>query len=180
MGRPATEYTATAKTLHWLMAALILCLLGIGTVMIFLPKGGLRGDVYDIHKQVGTVVLALAAIRLGWRMAMGAPALPAAMAPREQLVAHAGHLGLYLLMFAMPIAGIVMSQAGGHPVTLLGMPLPTVVGKDSGLHELAEDAHLVLAWAIGLLVAAHAAAALRHHYALKDDVLRRMLPNRAG
>ena len=176
----APGYSTAAKAQHWTMAALIFGLLCVGTVMVFLPKGGLRGDMIDLHKQVGVAVLALAALRLGWRLTRGAPALPATMAARERLIAHAGHLGLYVLMFAMPLTGIVMSQAGGHPVTLLGLTLPPLVGNDHGLHELAEGGHEVLAWAIGLLAVAHAAAALRHHYVLKDDILRRMLPKRGG
>ncbi len=172
----ATQYTATAKSLHWTMAVLIIALLAIGTSMVFLPKGDLRGEIVDLHKQLGVAVLALAVIRLAWRAAKGAPALPAATPALERLAAQAGHAGLYLLMFAMPLSGLVMSQAGGHPVHLLGLTLPDLVAKNHDLHELTEGMHEVLAWATGVLVGLHAAAALRHHLVLKDDVLRRMLP----
>lgn len=176
MTRPGTQYTAAAKFLHWTMAAAIIALLAVGTGMVFLPKGDLRGEIYDIHKQLGVLVLALAAVRLGWRAAKGAPALPSATPAVERLAAQAGHLALYLLMFAMPLSGLVMSQAGGHSVHLLGLTLPELVAKDHALHEVAEELHEALAWATALLVGGHLAAALRHHFLLKDDVLRRMLP----
>ena len=57
---PTTQYTAAAKLLHWLMAAAIIGLLCIGTGMVFLPKGDLRGLIYDYHKQLGVVALILA------------------------------------------------------------------------------------------------------------------------
>ncbi len=170
------QYCLTAKALHWGMAALILCLLVVGTVMIQLPKGDARMAVYGLHKEFGVVVLALALVRLVARQVMGVPALPATMTAREGQLTHLVHWALYGLMFAVPVAGILMSQSGGHDVQVFGLPLPTLLGKDKALHELFEDTHLALAVLLALLVAAHAAAALRHHFVMKDTVLTRMLP----
>ena len=126
--------------------------------------------------EFGVVVLALALVRLVARQVMGVPALPATMTAREGQLTHLVHWALYGLMFAVPVAGILMSQSGGHDVQVFGLPLPTLLGKDKALHELFEDTHLALAVLLALLVAAHAAAALRHHFVMKDTVLTRMLP----
>lgn len=175
---PATTYTSPGKALHWGMAFLIVGLLCVGTAMVFLPRGALRSDVYDIHKQLGVTVLGLAALRLGWRATAIVPLLPVAMGRGERLLAHVGHLGLYVLMFGMPMSGILFSQAADRPIHLVGMTLPALVGKDDGLREFAKTSHEVMAWLIGLMVVGHAVAVLRHHFMLKDDVLRRMLPFR--
>ena len=170
-------YDKTAKSLHWIMAALIFVLLAVGAVMTELPKGDLRADLYDIHKQVGVIVLLLVVPRLAYRFAKGVPALPSTMPPLEQLIAHAGHFALYALMFLVPICGILLSQAGNHPVVLLGFTLPNVIQPDKEWHEFFEDSHGVLAYTTLIIIIGHAGAALRHHLILKDDILKRMLPD---
>ena len=172
------RHHAVAMALHWAMAVMMISLCAIGHLMQELPRGPWRGIVYDCHKQIGIAVLILAVIRLGWRLSQGAPALSAAMPARQRRAAEAVHLLLYLLMFAQPITGVLNSQAGGHPVRLLGVPLPLLVAKDADLHELAEGAHAALGWILVVLVAGHVAAALHHHYRLRDDTLARMLPVR--
>lgn len=172
----SSSYDPLAKSLHWLMALLIIGLWSVGLMMEALPKGEFRGQVFGLHKAFGVVVLALALIRLGWRMTRGAPALPKAMTPFERNAARLGHLALYGLMILLPVDGILLSQSAGRAVTVLGWQLPTVIGKHDMLNELFEEAHGAMAWMLAAVVAVHAAAALRHHLVLKDDVLRRMLP----
>ena len=47
---------------------------------------------------------------------------------------------------------------------------------DRALGETMKVVHLSLAVALLVLVTIHVLAALYHHFALRDDVLRRMLP----
>ena len=171
------SYDFTAKTLHWTMALLIAVLLAIGLVMVDLPKGDLRSELHDIHKQIGVVVLILAVLRFAYRLNKGTPILPDSMGQLEKIAAQAGHLGLYGLMFLLPVSGILQSQFGDHPIHLFGLKLPTLVGPDKDLKELWEDCHEILADGIMALIAVHIAAALRHHFILKDNVLSRMLPS---
>ena len=44
------------------------------------------------------------------------------------------------------------------------------------LYEALVTTHGLLAWVLYAVVALHVAAALKHHFMLRDDVLRRMLP----
>ena len=171
------NYSPTAKAFHWGMAVLIVALIAVGAVMGDLPKGDLRAGFHGLHKQVGVLVLLLVAPRLGLRLWQGAPSLPDHMPQMEQLVAKAGHLALYVLMVLVPVAGLLMSQYGDHPVQLLGMAVPNLVMPDKDLHEVFEDVHGFLAYSLLVVVLGHAGAALRHHLILKDDILRRMLPN---
>ncbi len=180
MCRIVTAYTRVAKCLHWAMALLIIALLIVGHVMGALPKGEWRSGFYDIHKAVGVVVFALLIGRLVWRLIKGAPQLPAAMGRLERLAAQGGHVLLYILMAAMPLSGFAMSQTGGHPVAMAGLALPVVFAKDEALSKLFQNIHGTLGWGLVVLLLVHVGAALRHHFVLKDDVLRRMLPDRAG
>ena len=170
------SYHAVAKTLHWVMALVMLAQFPLGYLTAELPKGVLKSSIMDCHKQVGVLLLILAVARLAWRLAKGAPppleAIPALMRRLAGLV----HWLLYGLMLATPVLGILNTQAGGWPVRFLGWPLPILVAKDHDLHELAEDAHAFLAWFMALLIAGHVAAALYHQFVQKDGTLARMLP----
>lgn len=170
------NYDSMAKALHWLMAALIIALWCVGEGFDLLPKGDLRSQVIGLHKAFGVIVIILAVLRLTWRATHTAPALPATMPAWEQLGAKLGHLALYGLMFALPLSGILMSQSGGRAVSVFGLILPDIIGKDEALHEFFQESHEVLASLLAIVLVVHVAAALRHHIMLKDDVLRRMLP----
>ena len=79
----------------------------------------------------------------------------------------------------MPLTGWTMSSARGFPVSWFGLfQLPDLVPKNKTLYHILDDTHVVLAWTLGSIAVVHLGAALRHHFMLKDDVLRRMLPLR--
>ncbi|GAB2181568.1 cytochrome b [Denitratisoma sp. agr-D3] len=172
------EYTVTAKALHWLMALGIISLFALGFYMHDLPLSPQKLKLYSWHKWAGVTIFALAAVRLAWRIAHRPPALPAHMKKTEQFVAHAGHGLLYLLMFGIPLSGWLMSSAKGFQTVLFGvLPIPDLLEKNKELGEQLATLH----WGLNLLLAAvvvgHAAAALKHHFLDKDDVLTRMLPH---
>ncbi len=82
-----------------------------------------------------------------------------------------------MLLFAIPLTGWTMSSARGFPVSWFGFfQLPDLVPKDKALYEALVSTHETLAWTLAAVVALHVGAALKHHFMLKDDVLRRMLP----
>ncbi|HTH15021.1 MAG TPA: cytochrome b [Magnetospirillum sp.] len=173
------HYDPVAKTLHWLMAALIIGLWCVGLSTEALPKGDLRSQVIGLHKAFGVVVLALVVIRLAWRATHLAPELPGSMPPMERLGAKLGHLALYGLMVALPLDGILMSQTAGRPVNVFGLTLPTILDKNEALKGVFGLGHEVLAWVLAVVLVVHVAAALRHHWVLKDEIMRRMLPTRS-
>jgi cytochrome b561 len=91
--------------------------------------------------------------------------------------AHATHLALYALFFAVPLAGWAYSSAAGFPVVLFGvLPLPDFVPVDKALAEAIKPLHKLLAYAMAALVLGHVAAALKHHFIDRDALLQRMRP----
>jgi len=170
------RYGAAAMGLHWGMAVLIIAAWGVGHTLESLPPGAERAAAFGLHKSVGVLVLLLVLVRLGVRSVLPQPGPLAGGSAAERLITQLVHAGLYALMLAIPLGGILMSQSGGHAVALFGLPLPTVIGKDDDLHALFQFGHQALGWVLALALFAHVGAALRHHLLLKDDTLRRILP----
>jgi cytochrome b561 len=176
-GVPA-RYDSVARVLHWVMAVAILALWVIGHMIDALPKGPVRSEVIGLHKTIGVILLVMAVARLAWRLARPQPALPVSMPAKERLMASAGHVGLYLLMVLIPLDGILLSQSAGREVSVFGLALPVLVGKDDALKEVLKGGHVALGWVLAVVLAGHVAAALRHRFILKDDIMARMLPGR--
>jgi cytochrome b561 len=168
------RYGAVAKTLHWLMAIGILGMVLMGLSFDALP-GGQRAWM-GLHKSLGITILGLALLRLLWRFANPVPKLPPDMRWWEKAGAHASHYALYGLMIGMPLLGWAMSSAAGYPSLVWGVEIPPLVERDKALRELTNWLHLLGGWAILVVAAVHASAALYHHFVRKDDVLKRMLP----
>ena len=175
-----TQYTATAKFLHWTMALALVALFALGIYMHDLPFSPMKLKLYSWHKWAGVCLFLLVFVRLAWRALHRPPALPEHMSRLERVVAAGGHHTLYLLMILIPLSGWLMSSAKGFQTVLFGvLPLPDLIEKNEALGELLQQLHLGLNLFFALVVIGHAAAAFKHHFVDKDDVLTRMLPFRS-
>lgn len=179
------RYTHVAIALHWIIAALIICMLGLGFLMEDFPQE-MKGAAYGLHKSTGLLILVLTLFRIVWRLMHKAPPLPADTKPAEALVAHGIVFGFYALMLALPMSGWALSSANpkGFPISFYGLfewPFLPVLStldieaKKEIAHSIGEAHEVMAIIMIGLLVL-HVAAALKHHFVLKDGVLTRMLP----
>jgi cytochrome b561 len=182
--RPSSRYTVTAMVLHWLLAAVVLGLFGMGLYMADLPFSPQRLQLYNWHKWAGMSFLILSVLRLLWRLAHRPPALPdeisQAMPSWQTRAYHATHHLLYGLFFAVPVAGWAYSSAAGFPIVLFGqLPLPDLLAVNKDLAEQIKPLHEWLAFALVGLAGLHIAAALKHHWLDRDGLLLRMLPSRA-
>jgi cytochrome b561 len=178
------RYSTVAIVLHWLLALVILTMFGVGVYMTDLPFSPQRLKLYNWHKWAGVTFLALTLLRLVWRMTHRPPALPATVTrtmPGWQIRAyHATHHLMYLLFFAVPLAGWAYSSAAGFPIVWFGqLPLPDLLAVDKELAELIKPLHKLLALALVALAGLHIAAALKHQLADRDGLLARMLPSRS-
>ena len=172
------RYSGTAIALHWLLALAILGAFIVGVYMSDLPVSPQRLKLYNWHKWAGICILALSALRLLWRLTHRPPA-DVAMPEWQRRSAHAVHILLYLLFFAVPLAGWAYSSAAGFPVVVFGvLPLPDFVAPSKELAEAIKPLHKILAFTMAALVLAHVAAALKHHFVDGDGLLSRMRPGR--
>ncbi len=171
-------YSATAKTIHWIMAALILGSAWIGMTLEDIPRGSDGRNWWTTqHEVTGFLVLVLLLARMSWRVTKGAPPLPGSMPAWQMQATHIAHYGLYVLMLASPVVGMLLSSARGRTVNVWGVfDLPSLWTRDRVWGGRFEAAHSVLSYLLLAVVAIHIAAALYHHFVQRDDVLRRMLP----
>jgi len=174
------RYGAVAIVLHWSMALLIIGLAVLGLYMVTLPDVGFSTTKITLilyHKQFGMLALILFALRLSWRVTQVLPKLAEHMPEWQMIAARFVHLCFYGLMFALPMTGWLMSSAAGIPVSFFGLfTLPDFIHRNDDLFARFIGIHKWLGYALILLLTVHLGAALRHHFALKDDTLRRMLP----
>jgi len=166
------KYGGLGQALHWLVVA--------GVIVSYFTAEAADGDgdpLMALHRSLGITILALAALRLAWRLVNRSPDLPDAMARWQRAAARGAHALLYALLFALPLTGWLLSSADGDPVLLFGWlalpPLPALADA-----EAMEDVHELLFNVLVAVAALHAAAALKHHFWDRDDVLRSMLPGR--
>ena len=170
------SYNPVAKVFHWTMALLIIGMLCMGLYMGSLGFTPLKFQLYQLHKSIGITILMLVTLRLLWRLTYPAPMLPAHMPLWQKAAAHGTHTLLYVLMFAMPVSGYIMSDAGGYHPNWFGLEVPIVTGPNPALATNLNLFHEYAAYAIWALLAAHVGGALYHHVIVKDNTLRRMLP----
>jgi len=174
------RYGAVAMVLHWLMALVLSALFALGLYMTRLPDVGF--DTWKIslilyHKELGIVALMLVVLRLVWRVGNALPRLVENLPGWQKVAARFVHLCFYALMLALPLTGWLMSSATGIPVPVLGLfTLPDLVPYDDRLYHALNDAHRYIGYALLVCMAAHIGAALRHHFLLRDNTLRKMLP----
>ena len=173
----SARYTRTAVFLHWLLALLILAALGWGLYMVDLRLSPWKLKAYSWHKWLGVSIFLLVLARLAWRLSHKPPPLPAGIPGWQRMSAAVSHGLLYLLMLAIPLSGWLMSSAKGFQTVYFGvLPLPDLLEKNKILGDLLVSVHVTLNYTLMALLALHVAAALKHHFIDRDDVLRRMLP----
>lgn len=171
------RYARLSMSLHWLMLALFVGVYACIELKGLAPRGStLRSLLSGLHGMFGLSIFALVWLRLLGRLMYQAP--PITPAPRTwQLgMAHLVHGLLYALMIATPVLAWLMLAAGGKPVPYFGFFLPAPVSVDPDLARQTKGWH---EWAGNLgywLIGVHAAAGLFHHYLVRDNTLRRMLP----
>lgn len=173
------RYSWGAIWLHWSIAALVLVNLTLGLFHDSLLDG--VKWVIPIHRSIGLTVLVLTLARIAWRLTHRPPPLPVAMARWERLAATTVHWAFYVLLLALPISGWILSSnpARPHPMSWFGLfPIPPLPISGAAV-KLGHNAHGLLGYAMAALVVVHVAAALRHHFILRDAVLARMAPGSA-
>jgi cytochrome b561 len=174
--RPA-DYHPGLRLLHWLMAALIFVALPLGVWATETPRGPQRSEILLFHKSIGMTVLFLVALRIVWRLVVGAPAYAEPLGRLTHAAARSAHIGLYALMIAMPVSGYLSSNGAGAVVPWFGLfSFPHLLPKNDTLRIAAGEAHLVFAWLIAFVLAAHLGAVVWHAAIRRDTVLTRMWP----
>lgn len=170
-------YGVVAKSFHWLLFLMLTFSVVAGNFLASLPKGAEKMQAAGMHKSFGAIILMLIMLRLVWRLINKTLRLPDGTTAGEAFAAKAMHWGLYVLMFAQPLAGIMMSQAAGIPVSFFGLfEFPVFLDKDPELAKTFLSIHRTVWIILVIAVIGHVGAALHHHFIKKDNVLKQMTP----
>ena len=166
---------------HWLIAAIILFMIGLGLYMVNLPKQSelppgqesVRAFYFLLHKSMGITVAILIVLRVVWRLTHKAPPLPDLVPEWQQKLSKAVHGALYLLMVALPVSGYMQSMYSSYPTKFWGIVLPRLAEANKGMRENFSEIHEFLAFALIAVLVLHLAAAVKHKLA-GNGVVQRM------
>jgi len=174
-----TVYDPVARALHWIMALMMIALLGVGLYMEDLDPSPQKWEIYGLHKSIGMIALFLIGLRILWRLHARPPKPLPTHTPLEQWAAHIVHLALYAAMLAMPVSGYLMSSAGGHAINIFGMlNVPLLVDKNADIGKAAKEIHEIAGNVMIAAIVLHLLGALKHKLIDKDGTLARMMPTR--
>jgi cytochrome b561 len=169
------QFTTSMRFLHWLMAALVLAMLGIGIAMVASILDYHR--LVSIHRPLGILILVLVVIRFVNRRFSTLPPFPASMSSQERFVASASELLLYTLLFVQPLVGWGMLSAARYPIVMFGsVHLPPILPHSVMLYAALRTTHTVLAYLLFLTFLAHFGAVLFHTLIVRDGTFSRMAP----
>lgn len=174
-------YGAISQAAHWLTVILVALAWTLGLFGDDLPKGTQRDAGLFVHMSAGLAVVILLVVRLALNLVNPPPsAEPATLGIWMVRLGQATHYLLYGLLIAVPVAGIVLQFARGDALPLFGIAdIASPWVKDRAFAGSVKEVHEILAHTLVVVAGFHAAAALFHHWVLRDRTLARMLP-RAG
>lgn len=167
------RYSAVARALHWLIAALIVAAFVLGLTVDDFPKPYVP-SVINLHSLLGLAIIVLTLVRLGWRLTHQPPPLPATSSALIRRASHLTHALLYLLMLLVPVIGIPTLLYRGRGIDFGIFQIPPMFARTPEIFHPLTDVHGYAAYALVALAAGHLAAALYHQFILKDDLLSRM------
>lgn len=177
-GDDRTRYDAVAITLHWLTVFLVLANLGLALLWEDQARP-VRHLMQAVHMSFGALLTVVVLTRIVWRLIPGHQTPPAAAGWME-LASKLVHYLLYALLIASAMLGFTLRWSGDEDMVVFGLLIPPPFPPfPRPVHHLVGEAHEWIGWSIVVLAGVHAAAALYHHYVLKDRVLGRMLPWRS-
>lgn len=181
MSVTVARYDRVQILLHWLIAVIILCMIGIGLFMVQLPKESelpageesVRAVWFLLHKSLGMTAAILIVLRVGWRLSHKAPPLPDSVRTWQKRTSEAVHGLLYTLMVAIPLTGYMQSMFSQYDTKFWGVVMPRLAEADVAMRERFSEIHAILAFALIALLSLHIAAALKHRLA-GNEISQRM------
>lgn len=167
--------------LHWLMLVLLIAVYGCIELRELYPKGSDPREAFKAwHFMLGLAVFILAVARLAIRLSRPVPAIEPEPAQLQMRLAGVMHVMLYLLMIGAPLLGWLYLSAAGKPIPFFVLDLPALIAENKELAGSIKGIHTQFGTIGYFLIGLHAAAALFHHYLIRDNTLVRMLPERVA
>ena len=174
------HYGAPAIVLHWVIAALIVCMVALGWTMMSLEDDPGSDWLFDLHKSVGLTVFALIVLRILWRAGHRPEGLPDSVPAWQAKISRLIHWALYACMIVMPVTGFLGASHQKESLKFFGLDLPRWATPDHDVAEGFFTIHSIIAWVLVILVCLHILAGLKHLIVDRDRVFQRMWFRRAN
>ncbi|ABX67755.1 hypothetical protein SPAB_02373 [Salmonella enterica subsp. enterica serovar Paratyphi B str. SPB7] len=170
------RYGVVSAALHWLTALVVYGMFALGLWMVTLSYyDGWYHQAPELHKSIGMLLMMALIVRIIWRLYSPPPVALTSYSRLTRAGAAAGHLLLYLLLFAIIISGYLISTADGKPISVFGwFEIPATLTDAGAQADIAGTLHLWFAWSLVIISLSHGVMALKHHFIDKDDTLKRM------
>src|SRR5215471_9006476 len=114
-------YTSTAKFLHWLIVALLVAQYIFAWTMPHIGRNTPVTTLISLHFTYGVIILAVAIVRLVWRIIQGEPVPLNGVPPWQAQSARIIHWLLYVLLLLLPILGWINASWRGMPIVMFGL-----------------------------------------------------------
>ncbi len=169
------NYNLVARGVHWLSALVIIGLFAVGLWMVDLSY---YSEWYRTaphwHKSIGLLLAGLTLFRLLWKLVTASPKTDGAT--YEIIGAKLAHLGMYAILLALFASGYLISTEDGRGIDVFTwFTVPGLGALFENQADIAGQVHFYAAWALIIIAAVHAIAALKHHFINKDNTLRKMI-----
>jgi len=169
------KYHPLSQIIHWLTAIIVVIAFVLGPEDVDELDNPSLDLGLQTHETLGLVVFGLTVFRILWVL-FTQPPLAVPMAAWMRVISKVLHGSLYLLLIAVPLTAILGTWLEGDALNLLKATIPSPFSTSENIGEFLLDLHPTLADTLLILAGVHAAAALFHHFILKDLVLATMLP----
>lgn len=165
------KWSGAVRFFHWGGAILLILL----WIMITLHESSDGSTYLMLHRAFGVCLLLWMIVRVIARVISQSPA-PMPMPKWQVALSHLTHLALYVLLFAMPISGILMTWYGGRSIDMFGLfELPTMLVTDRPQARFFNDVHADIIWpAILFFTALHLIGFIQHQFIKKDRIIARI------
>lgn len=173
------RYDRVTMALHWATAILVIGQFASAHIWQLFERGTpLRLGLISTHIACGILLAAVIIARICWRL-MNRGQLPRAVSGLQHLAASSVHFLLYGMLICQVALGFTLAWAVNLPLSFFGLfTIPPLLTIAPDVRQTIATLHNGVAWAIIAVAGIHAAAALLHHYVLRDHVLLRMIPQR--
>lgn len=172
------RYQSAVILMHWLTLLLLIAVYTFIELKDYFPKTSPTRDAMKTwHELMGMTVFGVVLARLLLRRIYDqTPAIVPLPPHWQRATAKTMHVALYAFLLIMPVLGWFVLSAKGQLDLPMGLHLMPLIAPDKSLGRTLEDIHETIGNIGYYLIGLHALAALLHHYWMRDNTLRRMLP----
>jgi cytochrome b561 len=174
---PRPPFDRVTIGVHWATVLIVLALFSSAWLHAYSHDGVHKALLLQIHRSLGVTVWMITIMRLLWRVTHATmPPFPASMSGLHRAVVRMSEYTLYVLLLVQPATGLAATLLRGRQFALFFWVIPPLMSESRTIWIWLERIHEIGACAFGALILGHAAAALIHHFVLRDDVLACMAP----